>query len=169
MTNGLGSMPTTWSSYGYPELAGRTTPTRYQQFRYEYENAATMLARKTFQHTRTSPPIKTIDYEHQGSPLCEAPGIAPGTTPDRRVLSIAVINCSTADNGGPVSASTTDADIGKFVDVFLVEPTARRLAPDGTRYTNNSDVYVEVIGATTVGGGGTQGQEIRKDVPYLIE
>ena len=169
-TNGLGSIPTTWSSYGYPELAGRTTPTRYQQFRYEYENAS-MLARKTFQHTTTGPgkSSKTIDYEHQGSPLCEGPGIAPGTTPDRRVLSIAVINCSTADNGNPVSASTTDAEIEKFVDVFLVEPTARRVAPDGTRYTNNSDVYVEIIGATTVGGGGTKGQEIRKDVPYLIE
>ena len=81
------------------------------------------------------------------------------------MLSIAVINC-TAEN---VGSNTTDADIEKFVDVFLVEPTARRVAPDGTRYTNNSDVYVEVIGSTTVGGGGSAGQEVRKDVPYLIE
>lgn len=165
VTNGLGTMPTTWSSYGYTELAGRTSPTRYQQYRYEYDNRTTMLTRKEFQHTRTSPPIKTVDYEQQGSPLCEGPGIAPASTPDRRVLSIAVINC-TAEN---VGSNTTDADIEKFVDVFLVEPTARRVAPDGTRYTNNSDVYVEVIGSTTVGGGGSAGQEVRKDVPYLIE
>ena len=67
-----------------------------------------------------------------------------------------------------VGASTTDADITKWVDVFLVEPTARRTF-NGTKYTNNSDVYVEVIGATTVGGGASEGQEIRKDIPYLIE
>ena len=40
---------------------------------------------------------------------------------------------------------------------------------NGTKYTNNSDVYVEIIGATTTGGGANQGQQIRKDVPYLIE
>ncbi|MBY6015520.1 pilus assembly protein [Qipengyuania gaetbuli] len=164
-TNGLGTMPTTWSNYGYAELTGRSMPTRYQQYRYDYDQRAANLNRRTFQHTRTSPPIKTVDYEHQGTPFCQAPGIAPASTPDRRILSIAVINC-TAEN---VGANTTDADILKFVDVFLVEPVARRVGPDGTRFTNNSDVYVEVIGATTVGGGGTSGQEVRKDVPYLIE
>ena len=161
-TNGYTTLsPTTVAAntYGYPELAGRTSPTRFQQYRYEWVYAETMLAVKNLPGGN----------RHQGTPLCNAPGIAPGTTPDRRVLSIAVINCSTADNGGPVDASTTDADISKFVDVFLVEPVARRVAPDGTRYTNNSDVYVEIIGATTVGGGGTAGQEIRKDVPYLLE
>lgn len=164
-TNGLGSIPsTTWPTYGYPEQAGRTEPTRFQQYRYEYEDFATRLPRQTFQHTRTTPPIKTVDYEHQGRPFCEAPGIAPGSTPDRRIISIAVINCDAES----VGASTTDATITKWVDVFLVEPTARRTF-SGNRYTNNSDVYVEVVGATTLGGGGTQGQEIRKDVPYLIE
>lgn len=154
-TNGYGTMPTTWSNYGYPELTGRSTPTRYQQYRYEYDNRATMLVEKSV----------TGGFRQQGTPLCTPPsGVAPGSTPDRRVLSIAVINC-TAEN---VGASTTDADIEKFVDVFLVEPTARRVF-NGTKYTNNSDVYVEIIGATTTGGGANQGQQIRKDVPYLIE
>ena len=159
-TNGYGSMPSTWSNYGYPELTGRSTPTRYQQYRYEYDNRATMLTRKDI----SNPPGANVDFWQQGTPLCNAPGVAPASTPDRRVLSIAVINC-TAEN---VGASTTDADIEKFVDVFLVEPTARRTF-GGTKYTNNSDVYIEVIGSTTVGGGASEGQEIRKDVPYLIE
>lgn len=153
-TNGYGVMPSVWSNYGYPELAGRSVPTRYQQYRYEYENKATMLAAKDVGSLR-----------QQGTPLCTPPaGIPPASTPDRRVLSIAVVNCI-AEN---VGSSTTDADIGKFVDVFLVEPTARRVH-DGIRYTKNSDVYVEVIGATTIGGGATAGQSIRRDVPYLIE
>ena len=153
-TNGYGSVPTTWSSYGYPELKNRTTPTRYQQYRYEYDNKATMLAAKN-----------VGSLQQQGTPLCTPPaGIAPASTPDRRVLSVAVINCNAED----LSSSTTDAEIKKFVDVFLVEPTARR-THDGTQYTRNSDVYIEVIGETTLGGGATQGQKIRKDVPYLIE
>ena len=143
------------SSYGYPELAGRSTPTRYQQYRYEYDNRATMLTTKA----------AGGGNNQQGTPICNGPGVAPASTPDRRILSIAVINCVDEN----VGANTTDADITKWVDVFLVEPTARRVAPDGTRYTNNSDVYVEVVGATTLGGGASQGQEIRKDIPYLIE
>lgn len=145
----------TANNYGYPELSGRTSPTRYQQYRYEYTNRATMLQTKA----------AGGGNNQQGVPICNGPGIAPASTPDRRILSIAVINC-TAES---VGANTTDADIIEWVDVFLVEPTARRVAPDGTRYTNNSDVYVEVVGATTLGGGASQGQEIRKDIPYLIE
>ena len=148
-------------TYGYPELAGRTLPTRFQQYRYEAANPSLLVAKDI-----VNPPGANVDYKQQGTPLCTAAGSVPaGSTPDRRVLSIAVINC-TAES---VGANTTDAEILKFVDVFLVEPTARRVAPDGTRYTNNSDVYVEVIGATTVGGGGSAGQQVRKDVPYLIE
>ena len=167
-TNGLGSMPSSWSAYGYPELAGRTVPTRYQQYRWEYDNRTDgKIARTTFNHTNSKG--KTDVYEGQGAPLCQPPGLAPGIKPDRRVLSIAVMNCSTADNGSPVSSNTKDGDILKFVDVFLVEPTARRTDPTtGAQYTNNSDLYVEVIGETRVGDG-DKGQEVRKDVPYLVE
>ena len=148
-------------TYGYPELAGRSLPTRYQQYRWEAANPSLLVPKDI-----SNPPGNNVEFKQQGTPLCTAAGQVPtGSTPDRRVLSIAIINC-TAEGLG---ANTTDADIEKFVDVFLVEPTARRVAPDGTKYTNNSDVYVEVIGATTVGGGGTAGQQVRKDVPYLIE
>ena len=48
--------------------------------------------------------------------------------------------------------------------MFLVEPSANR-----TR-TSAGDIYVEVIGETSNGSaGGTAGQVVRKDVPYLIE
>ena len=165
-TNALGTMPSSWSNYDYPELTGRTTPTRYQQYRWEYDNRSTgKMNRRTFTHTYPQGgTTKTDTYEKPGAPFCQAPGIAPTAKPDRRILSVAVINC----NAESVGASTTDAEIKKFVDVFLVEPTARRTDGSGTRYTNNSDVYVEVVGATRVGGGAT-GSEVRRDIPYLIE
>ena len=156
-TNGLGSMPTAWPNYGYSELSGRSTPTRYQQYRWEYE-----------QHAAGGGQLTNVNvaggYSVQRSPLCNGPGLPPASTPDRRVLSIAIINC-TAES---VGASTTDARIQKFVDVFLVEPSARR-GSGASLMTEASDVYVEVIGETVLGGGASQGQEIRKDVPYLIE
>ena len=156
-TNGLGSMPTTWSSYGYSELAGRSTPTRYQQYRWEYD-----------QHAAGGGQLNNVNitggYRTQRTPLCNPPGLPPASTPDRRVLSIAIINC-TAE---AVGSNTTNAEIIKFIDVFLVEPSARRGNGASLR-TEASDVYVEVIGETILGGGSQQGQEVRKDVPYLIE
>ncbi|MBX7460157.1 TadE/TadG family type IV pilus assembly protein [Qipengyuania huizhouensis] len=156
-TNSLGSIPTTWSSYGYSELAGRSTPTRYQQYRWEYE-----------QHAAGGGQLDNVNvtggYSTQRSPLCNGPGVPPASTPDRRVLSIAIINC----NAEAVGSNTTDAAILKFIDVFLVEPSARRGNGSSLR-TEASDVYVEVIGETILGGGSQQGQEVRKDVPYLIE
>ncbi|MBY6127091.1 pilus assembly protein [Qipengyuania aquimaris] len=156
-TNGLGSMPTSWSNYGYAELSGRSTPTRYQQYRWEYDQAAAGGSQLTNVNV-------TGGYRTQRSPLCHGPGVAPAATPDRRVLSIAVINCVAE----AVGSNTTDARIQKFVDVFLVEPSARR-GSGSNIITEASDVYVEIIGETTLGGGANQGQEIRKDVPYLIE
>lgn len=91
------------------------------------------------------------------APICETSGVPPTNAPDRRVLSVAVIPCTPPINGVSSAKPIT------FVDVFLIEPSASRAR------TEQSDVYVEVMGVTTTGGGATQGQSIRKDTPYLIE
>lgn len=159
ISNQLGSMPTTWDSYGYSELAGRSTPTRYQQYRWEYDQHAAGGGQ-----LNNNAPNAPAGYSVQRTPICSPPGLPPASTPDRRVLSIAIINC-TAE---AVGSNTTNAEIIKFIDVFLVEPSARRGNGASLR-TEASDVYVEVIGETILGGGSQQGQEVRKDVPYLIE
>lgn len=164
-TNNLPANSDGWDSYGYAELAALPTrfplrvPTRYQQYRWEYEQAeagGTHLDPQTI--------VDNGNWDVQRRPLCNGPGVPPAATPDRRILSIAVINC----NAEGVSSSTTDANILKFIDVFLVEPSARRGSGSSLR-TEASDVYVEVIGETILGGGADTGQEIRKDVPYLVE
>jgi hypothetical protein len=148
----FGTMLGSWDSYGYEELEDRSTPTRYQQYRWEYEQG--LLAQRP-----------TLDGRIiQGAPICGPTGIPPASAPDRRVLSIAIINC--IDEG--VGANSTDAPILKFIDVFLVEPSAAR-GNGASQVTENSDVYVEIIGETILGGGAEEGQEIRKDVPYLIQ
>jgi hypothetical protein len=101
-----------------------------------------------------------------GKPVCSPTqgygnGLVPGaTTPDRRRVSVAVVNC--VANG--VKGNSTNVPVEKWIDVFLVEPSVNR------NRTNNGDIYVEVIGESVAGGSGsTAGQVIRHDVPYLIK
>lgn len=133
---------------------GRTDPSRYDVYRWEIENSATRLVNQSIpglngNNARASRP----------TPVNRA-GITPGLdTVDRRRLSVAVINCEAED----VGANSTEVPVRRWVDVFLVEPTVPRPR------TENSDIYVEIIGETeTAGGGGTAGQVVRRDVPYII-
>lgn len=99
-----------------------------------------------------------------GLPQCSAAQgygsgqIPGGTTPDRRRLSVAVVNC--IENS--VNGNSTNLPVKRWLDVFLVEPSINR------QRTNAGDVYVEVIGETQAGGS-TAGQVIRREVPYLVK
>lgn len=127
-------------------------PTRYDVYRYEAQNGLLST-------------VNIGSLRAPGGPICGAPGVpVASAAPDRRVLTIAVINC-TAEG---VIGATDDVDVADWIDVFLVEPSTDR-GSGINRITEKSDVYVEVIGQTTLGGGATSGQEIRKDVPYIVE
>lgn len=95
-----------------------------------------------------------------GAPICSAPLPADSTTPDRRRISAALINC----NAAGVSGNSTNVPVIDWIDLFLVEPSLNR------DRTHQGDVYVEVIGSTPSGSNGQViGQVIRRDVPRLIE
>jgi Flp pilus assembly protein TadG len=142
-----------------PADATRTYPTRYQVYRWEMANAATQLP-STGRTVGTS-----TDY---GQPICK-PGLAGSTpsptTADRRTLPIAVVNCTGLNGKKPVNPID-------WVDSFLVEPSMSRdnglTGASKVTYTNVGDIYVEVIGHTGNGTGGTTTQYIRHDRPYLI-
>jgi hypothetical protein len=115
---------------------GQTPPadyasmTRYDVYRYEIE---------------TPNLVSTADED--GAPMCST---APTTTDrslDRRVLSIAVVNClEAAANGNPIQGSTDVlAEVAGYLDVFLTEPVGNA----GwwcTQTPCNQDLYVEVLG-----------------------
>jgi Flp pilus assembly protein TadG len=90
---------------------------------------------------------------------------APVGLPDRRRMSVAVVNC--LDQAGKI-AGNDEVKVLKWVDVFLVEPAFNRGSGAGKR-TTDDQVYVEVIGPTDVAGGANVGQVVRRDVPYLVE
>ena len=124
---------------------GTATPTRYQVYKYEAANAGSRLQTQT-----------DAGHTSRPQPYCQSPGVAVNSAePDRRVLSVAVINCTGANLNAPLTPT-------KWIDVFLTEPSINRAR------TAQSDVYVEVVGATTLGGGSAAAQLIRRDVPYLV-
>ena len=118
-------------------------------------------------HPAQADQMQTVSGGKKGYsyPTCRAPGILPDDeTPDRRRLSVAVINCKAQNLAG----RETDVTVAKWVDVFLVEPAYPRGNGPDARSTNG-DIYVEYIDETSSGANGeTIGQVVRRDVPYLI-
>jgi hypothetical protein len=99
-----------------------------------------------------------------GAPVCSPTqgygnGATPGpTTPDRRTISVAVVNC--LQQG--VNGSSTGVAVTDWMDVFLVEPSVNR------QRTNAGDIYVEVVRRSANASNGAV-QVVKKSVPYLIE
>ena len=131
-------------------LFGTTTPTRFQVYQYEMANDGTRLQ---------ATPVPGSLMAH-GAPVCRPPGIEPGLNQiDRRLLSVAVVNCEAEG----VQGRTSGVEVTRWIDIFLVEPSVPR-----TR-TENSDVYVEISAETANSDEGGNFQIVKKSVPYLIE
>jgi Flp pilus assembly protein TadG len=135
---------------------GTTTPTRYQVYQWEMNHSNPRL---NAQSARSSTNVYSRPSDLSGEPTAISPS---STQVDRRVLSVAVINCTAAG----VSGHTTGVSVQKFIDIFLTQPALARTV--GMR-TENGDVYVEIIGVTANATDTGAVQLIKKSVPYLIE
>ncbi|RST29697.1 pilus assembly protein [Sphingomonas ginkgonis] len=143
-----------------PATVTRSYPTRYQVYKWETANRAAQLPTAGRAVTGVG-----TDY---GQPVCRSGSIPASTTADRRVLPVAVVNCSGLSGKKPVNPID-------WIDVFLIEPSTDRSVTTGsgkskvtTDYTKKGDIYVEVIGRTSTGTGGTASQFVRRDKAYLI-
>lgn len=152
-----------------PLLPGLSYVTRYQVYQWERDNPDIAKATRSFASkiiVKDNKDPKKIVYadeyyiDHK-APFCQT-GSAPSPTwPDRRVIPVAVMDCATL-TGGKDGGTPLD-----FVDAFLVEPSIKREF-NGRKYTDFGDIYVEVIGRTGQGTGGSGAQVVRRDKPYLI-
>lgn len=138
-----------WAGQVSTAVAGRSYPTRYEIYKWERANPGAG-------YLQTASGFTTFQ-----APMCR-PGSAPGgTAPDRRVIPVAIVNC-TGLNG---AAQVTPID---WMDVFLVEPSLSRKVSSST-YSSVGDIYVEVVGRTTQGSEGATSQVVRRDKPYLVK
>lgn len=148
---------TAWAGAVTTSVTGRSYPTRYEIYKWEQigSNSATVTT-----------PNGSPNWRNYRTPICRTPAASSSNVPDRRVIPIAVIDCSTLGNGG---GSKTVSPID-WMDVFLVEPSLNRTGT-GTGnpvFTQAGDFYGEVIGRTGQGVGGSGAQTIRRDKPYLV-
>lgn len=139
---------------------------RYNVYAWEIAHRGDVIDGKTILAPRISSGSGPSALNSYGRPQC-SPGegygtgqIPAATVPDRRRISVAVVNCLAND----VHGNSTDLPVERWVEVFLTEPSLNR-----TR-TSAGDIYAEFISETLAGGSGsTAGQVIRHDVPYLIK
>lgn len=154
-----GTGPGSWrANTGLPANA-----TRYAVYVWEMANrfALTGATVDGVRVLAATPPTATGSAKiATGEPVCSpAQGYGAGTvpgpsTPDRRKISVAIVNCRAQS----VNGSSTGLQTVGFLDAFLVEPSIARSR------SSRGDVYVEVVGASTTGV-----QLVSKKVPYLIE
>ena len=140
------------------QVGGKTMPTRYEVYEWERQNNA--AASRQFNSGGNFTAFR--------APICRA-GAAPGPTqPDRRLLPVAVVNCTGLTGKKPIVPID-------WIDVFLVEPSIDRERSTGqgnnkvtTRYTNKGDIYVEAVRRNEQAGEGASIQFVRRDKPYLV-
>jgi hypothetical protein len=166
----------TYFSVNYPGLNwqsqmttayGTTNVTRYQVYKWEIANRSTIIAplAVTIGAARTAYTTgngkNAVQHKDQNSPVCSATGgiVPSSSTVDRRTFPIAVANCTAQS----VNGNSTNVQVVKWMNVFLVEPSANRAR------TGQQDVYVEVVSVSTVGNSdGGAAAVVRRDKPYLV-
>jgi hypothetical protein len=129
--------------------AGKTTSTltRYDVYKWELATVG-----------KLNDLTAGAGYYAYSAPKC-ATGIDESTTQkDRRVLTVAVVDCQ----AGQVKGSSP-VKVKKWVDMFLVEPSLNRPR------TGQDQIYVEIIGDATKPGGGNSYQYYSRNKPYLIK
>jgi len=162
-------------NYGYANQSAwmaatglSATATRYDVYNWELGHPSVVV--KGSAHGISVPQTLTQNYTGFGVPaITGRPGLTPGgANLDRRRISVAVLNC----NALSVAGKTSNIPVSKWLDVFLVEPSYSRTGGNGSNkvaYTDQKEVYVEVIGTTGSGADGTTNSQIvQRAVPYLI-
>jgi hypothetical protein len=142
-------------NYGYTTASAWQTATglssaatRFEVYQWELANPPSAVPQGPFAGTN--------GYHY---PVCRP---APSAdTPDRRRISAALVNCKAENLNGKA-----DVAVAKWLDLFLVEPSFDR-GKGANKRTDGKEIYVEVIGETTAGGGnGNDGnQVVARDVP----
>jgi len=156
---GLPSSLTDWMSSQPAPDNSASTLTRYGVYRWEIANPS------VGGHGIGVPQKVGTQYAF-GSPATGHPGIVPGgSILDRRRISAALVNCNAA---AVVHGNSTTVPVKRWIDLFLVEPSENRTW-GGTVYTTSDELYVEVIGSSSAGGGDLINRQAAVHfVPYLI-
>jgi Flp pilus assembly protein TadG len=144
--------------------------TRYSVYKWELEDPANRMGPKVVSSDPTTYKItgngarRKIDFTFTNYCAYAAPveGTAVVTSPtqkDRRVLTVASVDCTGLHGKAPVR-------VLQWVDMFLVEPSWDRT----TAYsTEKAQIYAEIIGVATKPDGSSSFQYFSRNRPYLVK
>lgn len=97
------------------------------------------------------------------SPICYTGGPIPPTPTalsqrvnDRRIFTVAGVDCSTI----AINGNTSNVPVQQYLSMFLTEPA-------GTQGQTNGDVYMEIVGYSASGGGGLAPIQLREWVELV--
>ena len=119
------------------------TPTRYQVYDWEIAHIGQTIGGRVILDSNPAGATGNTKVAY-GKSVCSIPEgsgtpITPGaTSPDRRKLSVALVNCLAQG----VNGNSEGVQVKEWLDVFLVEPSLNR------DRTHTGDIYIEVIGRT---------------------
>lgn len=142
-----------------------TSSTRYAIYKYERDNNLTanpVLAKKEVVDTTTATTgkkeYKVTNYCSYAQPLVQPPVVPSSTQKDRRLITVAAVDCSKSGSGHSFS-------INRWVDVFLVEPSESRTTPGST---GADEIYGEIAGPGTRPDGGSAFQYYGRNRVVLL-
>ena len=145
--------------------------TRYELYNWEINNQSVQvnMAPATYKGIAVPQSLSGNDTAF-GKPATGREGIDPRTSSiDRRKLSVAVLNCDALEAKG----KTKNVPVAMWLDIFLVEPSFVRKGSFGGKknqtFTQDKEIYAEVISATNVSASTSGSQVVLRSVPYLIE
>ena len=158
-----------WNRTGYLDSHSSVPTdltTRWEVYQWERDNPSSGL-QPTLVNSADGPVVSGCNPQGNGCDVtwknyCSYPSAIKGTyhptAKDRRVITVAVVDCS-SDTGGAHEFS-----VKNWMDVFLTEPSFARSTP----YTRASQIYAEVIGPATTPGGDNAFQYYGRNKAVLL-
>jgi hypothetical protein len=145
--------------------------TRYELYKWEIAHPSVQVSAtpSVYKGIGVPQPFSGNDTGF-GQPATGRAGVDPTTSPiDRRKLSVAVVNCEAIELKG----KKENVHVAVWLDIFLVEPSFVRKGSFGGKnnetFTQDKEIYAEVISATNVSANASGSQVVLRSVPYLIE
>jgi len=151
---------TAWrSAMGSPYSGSALIPARYDVYRWEL--AHTNVGGRGIGFYQT---VGAKDAAFSFASSGNGAGVgASSSQPDRRTISVAVLNCQALN----VHGKTTNVPVPSWIKVFLTEPAIKR-GSGSDLYTDQKDIYVEFVEKTSPSADSAS-SVVRRDVPYLVK
>ena len=153
---------TAWrAALGAPYVGTTQIPARYDVYKWELGHTS-VGGHGIGVYQPLPSPSKDAAFSFPSSG--NGAGVAASTSqPDRRTISVAVLNCVALN----VHGKTTNVPVPSWIKVFLTEPAIKR-GSGSNLYTDQKDIYVEFVEKTNPSADSAS-SVVRRDVPYLVK